>query len=75
MFAKLVLKHLSVKPLCISQLYNKLTGIETIFVNFVITTSQNSEVSCKVAVAFCSQLQKKGAQCSGGRPDFVTDVD
>ena len=39
--------------LCISQLYNKLTGIETTFANFVIIASQNSQVSCKTDVGCC----------------------
>ena len=42
--------------LCISQLYNKLTGIETTFANFVIIASQNSQVSCKTDVGCCCLL-------------------
>ena len=45
--------------LCISQLYNKLTGIETTFANFVIIASQNSQVSCRTDVGCCCLLQNK----------------
>ena len=44
---------------CISQLYNKLTGIETTFANFVITASQNSQISCKTDLGCCCLLQNK----------------
>ena len=48
--------------LCISQLYNKLAGIETTFANFVIIASQNSPVSSKTDVGCSCLLQnKKGA--------------
>ena len=46
--------------LFISQLHNKLTGIETTFAKFVRAASQNSEVSCKMDVGCCCRLQKKG---------------
>ena len=45
--------------LCISQLYNKLTGMETDFANFVVIASQNSQVSCKTDVGCCCLLQNK----------------
>ena len=43
--------------LCISQLYNKLTDMETTFADFVIISSQNSQVSCKTDVGCCCLLQ------------------